>query len=91
MFAVSALALSDAEYLKMKKSSADFAEADKFLSDAYNNVKNVMPHSEFANIKEEQRKQISSGRDEAALALIEEGSSKIEAYTKATEEHMMEN
>lgn len=56
MFAVSALALSDAEYLKMKKSSADFAEADKFLSDAYNNVKNVMPHSEFANIKEEQRK-----------------------------------
>jgi len=39
VFAVPAFALSDAEYLRMKKSSTDFAEADKFLSDAYKNVK----------------------------------------------------
>lgn len=86
VFTVPAFALSDAEYLRMKKSSADFAEADKFLSDAYNNVKNAMPRSEFASIKEEQREWIKSGRDEAARALMNEGYSKIEAYTKATEE-----
>ena len=90
VFAVPALALSDSEYLRMKKSSADFAAADKFLSDAYNNVKNVMSRSEFASIKEEQREWIKSGRDEAARAFMNEEYSKIEAYTKATEERAEE-
>ncbi|MBR0069128.1 MAG: DUF1311 domain-containing protein [Synergistaceae bacterium] len=90
VLAVPALALSDAEYLRMKKSSADFAAADKFLSDAYNNVKNVMSRSEFASVKEEQREWIKSGRDEAARAFMNEGYSKIEAYTKATEERAEE-
>ena len=90
VLAVPALALSDAEYLRMKKSSTAFAEADKFLSDAYNNVKNVMPRSEFASVKEEQREWIKSGRDEAARAFMNEGYSKIEAYTKATEERAEE-
>ena len=90
VFAVPAFALSDAEYLRMKKSSADFAEADEFLSDAYNNVKSVMSRSEFASIKEEQREWIKSGRDEAARAFMDEGYSKVEAYTKATEERAEE-
>ena len=90
VFAVPAFALSDAEYLRMKKSSADFAEADEFLSDAYNNVKSVMPRSEFASIKEEQREWIKSGRDEAARAFMREGYSKVDAYTKATEERAEE-
>ena len=85
VFTVPAFALSDAEYLRMKKSSADFAEADKFLSDAYNNVKNVMPRSEFASIKEEQREWIKSGRDEAAQDFIDDGMTRTEAYTKVTE------
>ena len=42
-----AFALSDAEYLRMKKSSKFFADADMFSSDAYGNVKDVMPRSEF--------------------------------------------
>ena len=90
VFAVPAFALSDAEYLRMKKSSANFAEADEFLSDAYNNVKSVMSRSEFASIKEEQREWIKSGRDEAARAFMNEGYSKMEAYTKATEERAEE-
>ena len=90
VFTVPAFALSDAEYLRMKKSSADFAEADEFLTDAYNNVKSVMSRSDFASIKEEQREWIKSGRDKAARAFMREGYSKMEAYTKATEERAEE-
>ncbi len=86
VFTVPAFALSDAEYLRMKRSSAEFAAADKFLSEAYNNVKNVMSRSEFASVKEEQREWIKRGRDEAARAFMDDGYSRIEAYTKATEE-----
>ncbi len=53
-----AFALSDAEYLRMKKSSKVFADADMFSSDAYGNVKDVIPRSEFEEIKKEQREWI---------------------------------
>ena len=81
---VPSFALSDSEYLRMKKASAAFAEADEFLSDAYSNLKNVLPRSEFANIREEQREWLRTGRDEDARSYMDDGYSKTEAYTKAT-------
>ena len=90
VFCVPAFALSDAEYLRMKKSSAAFAEADEFLSDAYNNVKSVVPGSVFKEIREEQREWIRVGRDEAAREYMNDGYSKIKAYTKATDDRAEE-
>lgn len=90
VMAGSAFALSDKEYLRMKKSSAEFAEADEFLADAYSALKQVMSKSRFKTLQEEQREWIASGRDEEAEAFMNEGYSRIEAYTKATEERAEE-
>ena len=83
VFAVPAFALTDAEYLKMKK-DPDFAAADRELTSAYNDAKNKMTKSEFSKLKNLQRQWIASGRDQHAKNLIREGYSKIEAYTEAT-------
>jgi len=89
IFCVPAFALSDSEYLKMKKDS-DYAEADRILTKAYNDAKNSMNDSDFAKLKRSQRQWISKGRDEYARNLIREGYSKVEAYTQATLERAKE-
>jgi len=83
VFCAPAFALSDAEYLKMKK-DPEFAKADRELTRAYNDAKNSMTKSEFSELKNSQRQWISSGRDLYAKKLIREGYSRIEAYTEAT-------
>lgn len=78
-----AFALSDAEYLKMKK-DPEFAQADRELTRAYNDAKGSMTKSEFAKLKKLQRQWIADGRDRHAKNLMREGYSKTEAYAEAT-------
>ena len=90
MFCVPAFALSDAEFLKMKKDS-DFREADKDLNRVYKEAQNSMAKSDFEKIKSQQTKWIKSGRDEAAKKLLKQGHySKTEAYTEATRQRARE-
>lgn len=87
MLYVPAYALSDAQYLEWKKSSAEFREADEEMTDSYKSCKNILPESDFNEIRDEQREWIKSGRDERAREIIDnEGCSPLEAYIKATKE-----
>ena len=87
VLSVPAFALSDAEYLKWKKNSAEFREADKNMSESYISCKNILPRSDFETVQREQREWIRSGRDERAEEIMEdEGCSRLEAYIKATDE-----
>ena len=83
VFAVPAFALSDAEYLKMKK-DPKFAAADKELTRAYNEAKKSMTKEDFAEFKKDQRQWIARDRDVRAKTFMEDGYSKVEAYTEAT-------
>ena len=74
MFAASAFALSDAEYLKMKKNSPAFARADKALGQAWKEVQKVLSKSDFNRLKNEQKKWIAKGRDDEAEAFMEKPS-----------------
>ena len=80
-----AYALSDAEYLQMKKNAA-FAKADKNLTQAYKNAREEMSKNDFAELQKAQRKWISNGRDKRAKALMKQGYSRLKAYTQATQE-----
>ncbi len=86
LFASPVFALSDAAYLRMKKNSAAFARADRNLSRVYNEMKESLSKRVFAEIQKDQRKWIAEGRDEDADAYMEQGYSRTEAYTKATED-----
>lgn len=79
-----AFALSDQEYLSLKKSNADFARADRRLTQVWKKLKADLSKSVFAELQENQREWIDSGRDEEAEDLMEEGYSRAEAYTIAT-------
>ena len=80
---VPAFALSDAEYLKMKK-DPEFAAADRELTRAYNEAKRIMSKSEFDSFRKDQRQWIAKQRDVRAKTFMEDGYSRVEAYTKAT-------
>ncbi|MBQ7168781.1 MAG: DUF1311 domain-containing protein [Synergistaceae bacterium] len=80
---VPAFALSDSEYLRMKKNS-DFARADRELTKAYNEAKSVMSRSDFEAFKKDQRDWIARDRDVRAETFMEDGYSRVEAYTMAT-------
>ena len=80
----SAFALSDAEYLRMRKNSVAFARADKTLSNVWTNLKKSLPKNLFAELQKNQREWIASGRDDAASNYMEQGYSRVEAYTMAT-------
>ena len=84
VMAGSAFALSDAEYLTLKKSNSDFARADKRLTQVYGKLKAVLSKKDFAEIMDEQLEWIESGRDQEARALMNGGYSRAEAYTMAT-------
>ena len=89
-----AFSLSDSEYRKMMKDS-DFAEADKELSQAWNEAKKL-PAKFFEHLQAEQREWISHGRDKRAESLMkadrtltrtqayaQETSSRVEAINSA--------
>ena len=79
-----AFALSDAEYTTLKKSNADFARADKRLTQVWKKLKADSSKAVFAELQEYQREWIASGRDDEARELMNEGYSRAEAYTMAT-------
>jgi hypothetical protein len=80
---VPAFALSDDEFLEMKE-DPEFAEADRKLNTAYNNAKKSMTKAQFEHLKELQLDWIESWRDEEAERLIDEGHSRLSAYTEVT-------
>ncbi len=77
-------ALTDAEYLKMKKTNANFARADKRLSQVWKQLKGSLSKAVFTELQEYQREWIDSGRDIEAQGLMDEGYSRVAAYTIAT-------
>lgn len=79
-----AYSLSDSEYLRMRKSNADFARADRRLNQVWARLKKSLPKSIFTQLDKLQREWIKSGRDEDAATLMDEGYSRVEAYTIAT-------
>lgn len=83
-FVGTAFALSDAEYLSLKKSNADFARADKRLTQVYGKLKDALSKKDFADLKDEQLDWIKSERDDEAEELIHKGYSRAEAYTMVT-------
>ncbi|MBR0316281.1 MAG: DUF1311 domain-containing protein [Synergistaceae bacterium] len=85
-----AFALSDAEYNKMKKNSKEFARADKNLTQVWNRLRKQLPAKDFEKLKKSQRSWIKSGRDENAKEYINEGYSRVEAYTIATKDRVIE-
>ena len=79
-------ALSDAEYLRMKKNNADFRKADQRLTQVWKKLKGSLSGRVFAELQALQNDWISFGRDEEAQEYINEGYSRAEAYTMATNE-----
>ena len=84
LFTSSAFALSDAEYLKMKRNSPEFARADRKLTNTWNKLKKSLPDFVFAELQKDQREWIRKGRDNDAKEYIKDGNSRTEAYTLAT-------
>ena len=84
LLAVPALGLSDSEYLRMRKSNADFARADKRLNQVWAGLRKSLPKKVFAQLDKLQREWVASGRDDEAAALMKDGYSRMEAYTIAT-------
>ena len=80
---VPAHALSDEEYIRLKRHPA-FAEADRSLASAYNDAKDAMTHTAFEDLRESQRDWIDSGRDREARRLMRQDYSRVEAYTEVT-------
>ena len=79
-----AFALSDAEYLRMRRNSVAFARADKKLSQVWGRLKKSLPKNVFTQLQEYQREWIASGRDVEAQGFMDEGYTRVEAYTMAT-------
>lgn len=84
IFAGAAFGLSDSEYLRLKKSNADFASADRELTRVYKRLQNRLPGWAFKILREEQREWIDGWRDEDARMYMDKGYSRAEAYTLAT-------
>ena len=84
ILAGTAFALSDAEYNTLRKSSADFARADKNLTQVWKKIAGKMSGTAFKRLQSEQRYWISEGRDDEAERYMDMGYSRAEAYTMAT-------
>lgn len=84
LLTVPAFGLSDSEYLRMRKSSSDFARADKRLNQVWANLKKSLPKNVFTQLDKLQREWVKSGRDDEATELMNDGYSRMEAYTMAT-------
>ena len=81
--AAPAFGLSDSEYRRMMK-DPEFSAADRELTNAYNEAKRIMSNSEFAGFRRDQRDWIAKQRDVRAKTFMEDGYTRVEAYTKAT-------
>ena len=90
LMASQVFALSDAEYLKMKKNNPGFARADKKLGQVWKQLKDSMSKEDFEALQKNQRKWISEGRDKDAKAYMKEGYSRVEAYMLATNDRAKE-
>ena len=84
LMAGTAFALSDAEYLRMRRNNRNFAQADKRLNQVWADLKKSLPKRVFAELEEYQHEWITSGRDIEAQEFIDDGYSKVEAYTMVT-------
>ncbi|MBQ7193560.1 MAG: DUF1311 domain-containing protein [Synergistaceae bacterium] len=84
LMSVPAVALTDSEYLRMRKSSSDFARADKRLNQVWSSLKKSLPKSVFSQLEKSQAEWVRTGRDDEASAYMEDGYSRMEAYTMAT-------
>lgn len=84
LLSVPAFGLSDSEYLRMRKSNADFARADRNLNQVWSRLRKSLPKNVFTRLDRLQREWVKSGRDEEAASLMEDGYSRIEAYTMVT-------
>lgn len=84
LLASPAFALSDSEYLKMKRNYPKFARADRNLTRVWNELKKELSTKDFKELQKNQREWIAKGRDDAANEYINEGYSRVEAYTRAT-------
>ena len=84
MLTAPALALSDAEFLRMKKNNADFARADRRLNQVWSQLKKNTSRAVFRILSDEQSEWVEWGRDSDAEAYMNEGYSRVEAYTMAT-------
>lgn len=85
LFLVSApaFALSDEQYLELKKFPG-FATAEQKLTKAYNEAEKVMDKSEFEALRESQRDWIAGQRDIRAETFIRDNYSIADAYTRVT-------
>lgn len=90
LLSVPSYPLSDSEYLSMKRSSSDFARADRKLNQVWANLKKTLPKNVFTQLDKLQKEWLKSGRDEAAEKLMNDGYSRMEAYTMATSERAAE-
>lgn len=90
LIASEVFALSDSEYLKMKKNNAGFARADKKLTQVWKQLKDSMSKEDFEALQKDQRKWISEGRDKIAKSYMKEGYSRVEAYMLATNDRAKE-
>ena len=80
----SAFALSDKEYLRLKRNNKNFARADRELTQVYESIKDNLSVRKFERVKREQREWVRTGRDAFAKKRMQEGDSRAEAYTAAT-------
>ena len=78
-----AFALSDEQYLELKKFPG-FAAAEQKLTKAYNEAEKVMDKSEFEALRESQRDWIAGQRDIRAETFIRDNYSIADAYTRVT-------
>lgn len=85
LLAGSAFGLSDKEYESMRRNSKAFRDADDLLKESYQECKDTLSASEFKSVKEEQIEWVKHGRDEEAQSFIDDGDSRVIAYTKVTE------
>lgn len=90
LFVSSALALSDKEYLRMKKECPAFAKADRELGQVWKEAQKALGKGDFEKLKKQQQNWIASGRDDVAEELIDDGEDHDEAYAAATMERVRE-
>ena len=84
LIAAPAFALSDAEYLKMKRNYPKFARSDRNLTRVWNELKKDLSTKNFKELQKNQREWIAKGRDDAANEYMDMGYSRVEAYIAAT-------
>lgn len=83
-----AAALTDKEYLAMKKQDEYFREADKKLNELWREIKSVMPAEKFKALKKDNASWLKAGRDDAAKSFMNDGLDKTSAYTEATRQRI---